>query len=133
MKFLKYVALLAIAFAIVIWLGVKDELTPVVREDIRTPIYTLGDGSYQQALAQQKQVLKFGPMFWGQYPGGLAFTDAEQALHYLKQNPQEFSDSSEWGVYQLSGDLERDVDYNGYSGQLHIRHSLLVIKQIPTM
>ncbi|WP_419810586.1 hypothetical protein [Bacterioplanoides sp.] len=127
MKVLKYGLLVITVLAIVVWLGVKDALTPVVRDNIGTPIYTLGDSSYQQALAQQKQVLKFGPLFWGQYPGGLAFTSAEQALQYLRQNPEEFPDSSEWGVYQLSGDLERDVNYNGATGQLHIRHSLLVI------
>ncbi|WP_252177155.1 hypothetical protein [Endozoicomonas sp. 4G] len=125
MKLAKYLILLVIILAVSVWFGVKDSFAPLVRNAITHPIFTIGDASYQNSLSEGKSIIKFGPLFWGLYPGGLAFKSTREAIAFM-QNNQNMLDkfSSGWAVYQLSGDFQRDT-YP--SGQRHyLKHSLLV-------
>jgi hypothetical protein len=51
-------------------------------------------------------VLKFGPMFLGLYPGGMAFATPEAAQAYLRDGDR---DLQRWSVYRLSGDYALDT------------------------
>ncbi|WOG27275.1 hypothetical protein [Endozoicomonas sp. 8E] len=79
MKFAKYLIILIIVLAAIVWFGVMDSFSPLVREDITHPIFTIGDASYQSALSEGKSIIKFGPVFWGLYPGGLAFKNCQRS------------------------------------------------------
>lgn len=126
MKLIRYLSIF-ILFAIgFIWFGTKDALIPMQREQISKPIFTLGDHSYQAAVSGEKRVLKFGPMFWGLYPGGLAFKTREEAVSYmLKHQSQLETVSKGWAVYQLSGDFDMDTYLSGE--QMYINTSLVVL------
>lgn len=94
---------------------------PIVRDVVSAPIYTIGEvEGYNGALASGKNVVKFGPMFFGLYPGGLAFKNAENARSYIKDKRL---DEKVWSVYSLSGDYDLDA-LDGY-----INKSLLVQKE----
>lgn len=128
-KWLIYAMVALMLVSLVVWAGVKDALQPVTREVIQSPIFTLGDATYQTALKADKQVLKFGPLFWGAYPGGLAFEDAAQAAQYLQEHRDEFGAvSSGWHVYQLAGDFEQDTYLIGE--QHYLAHSLLITQLV---
>ena len=93
-----------------------------MRTNIKKPIYTVGElSTYTPALKSRKKVVKFGPLFFGLYNGGLAFPTPKQARSYLTKNDW---DLSLWSVYELSGDYTIDVT-NGF-----INKSLLIIKEI---
>jgi hypothetical protein len=94
---------------------------PTLRQDPAHPLYTIGERtSYSAALADKTRVLKFGPMFWGLYPGGLAFETPQKARDYLRENDW---DAARWSVYRLSGDYALDT------AQGHITRSLLVVSE----
>lgn len=124
-KWLMYAIIGLTLGSVVVWAGVKDALHPISRKDIQAPIFTLGDGTYLEALNTGKRVVKFGPLFWGAYPGGLAFADADKAAAYLYNHKSEFDHiSSGWRVYQLSGEFELDTYAVGE--QHYLAHSLLI-------
>ena len=97
--------------------------TPIERHNISTPIYTIGDKTYDLALNDKKTVVKFGPMFMGLYSGGLAFSSPEEAKKYMFENNW---DKNKWDIYLLSGDYDIDVT-NG-----HINKSLMVVSKVQT-
>ena len=109
-----------ILIGIVIFLEFERKSIPIHRHNILTPIYSIGDKSYELALKENKTVVKFGPMFMGIYPGGLAFPNPEGARKFMIENNW---DLQKWNIYQLSGDYRKDVK-NG-----HINKSLLVLRK----
>ena len=128
MKLLKHIVLALFLLAIVIWFGVKDALTPLQRSANNQPIFTIGDAHYQQALTDGKNIVKFGQMFWGLYPGGLAFSSPDEAVAYAQSNQQLLEQfSSGWAVYELSGDFAQDTYLKGK--QSYLKQSLLVVKR----
>ncbi|WP_448215697.1 hypothetical protein [Endozoicomonas sp. 2B-B] len=129
MKFAKYLLILIIAIAAIVWFGVMDSITPLVREDITHPIFTIGDASYQSALSEGKNIIKFGPMFWGLYPGGLAFKSAREATAFMQNNQSELDKfASGWAVYELTGDFEMDTHSSGQ--HRYLNQSLLVRQRV---
>lgn len=126
---LSIVVLLSVA--LIAWIGVKDAFNPIKRESVQVPMYTIGDINYAEALAQGKKVVKFGPLFWGTYPGGIAFNNPKEAEDYIKNNSELLNTFSEgWGIYELSGDFALDTEKNG--DHRYINKSLFVIKTIKT-
>lgn len=123
-KITKFTLVIAAALISVAGLGaieLQRKATPVVRETIIAPIYTIGEvKGYGEALAAGKRVVKFGPMFWGLYPGGLAFETADVAHAYLSDQGL---DHNKWSVFSLSGDYNIDAT-EGFTNK-----SLLVLKQ----
>ncbi len=102
-------------------------MNPLERDNIQQPIYTIGDLNYAESLANNKKIVKFGPAFWGLYPGGIAFSDANQAAEYIKNNKEllnEFSDG--WAIYQLSGDFALDTEKKGENH--YTNKSLFVVR-----
>ena len=94
---------------------------PTVRDDVANPIYTIGErATYSAALNSGADVLKFGPMVFGLYPGGMAFASAQDARDYLREHGWS---PDRWSVYKLSGDFVRD------STKGHITSSMLVIEE----
>ena len=119
--------LVFVAISMVIYLGVKDVLNPYFREDIQHTVYTIGDSAYQRSLSEGKRVVKFGPAFWGLYPGGLAFPTSEKAEAYYLQNREQFAAvGSRWIVAELSGDLELDTYAEEH--QRYLNKSLFVTR-----
>ena len=128
MKLLKYLILFVLVTAGIGWLGVKDALTPIERKNTAHPIYTIGDVNYQTALKSETSILKFGKMFWGLYPGGLAFESPEAAISYMESNEHILEKfSSGWAVYELSGDY--NLDTHGSSPR-YLNNSMLVIRSV---
>lgn len=131
MKSIKILIAVVVLLVLFVWSGVKDSLSPTIRGEITMPIYTLGDGNYGKALAEEKKIVKFGPMFWGLYPGGLAFASVEDAKAYLAANAAEFNSlSKDWQVYRLSGDFLLDTRKEGDLSYLN--KSLLVLAPAPS-
>lgn len=129
MKLAKYLISLIIVLAVTVWLEVKGSFTPLVREDITKPIFTIGDTRYHSALSEGKNVIKFGPMFWGLYPGGLAFKSVEEAIAFMQNNQSEQDElSSGWAVYELTGDFELDT-YRSHEYR-YLNQSLLVRQRV---
>lgn len=129
MKFVKYFFVVFLLSALIIWLGIKDALNPVQRTDINQSIFTIGDANYQQALSDGKNIVKFGQMFWGLYPGGLAFSTPSEALAFTRANQNALDKfSSGWAIYELSGDLDQDTYLKG--NKRYLNKSLLVVKQV---
>ena len=128
MKFVKYFAVVLLLSALAIWFGVKDALNPLQRTEIHQPIFTIGDANYQKALSEGKKVVKFGQMFWGLYPGGLAFSSPSEALAFARDNQNTLDKFlSGWAIYELSGDLAQDTYIK--ANQRYLNKSLLVLKQ----
>lgn len=98
--------------------------TPLQRENIQQPLYTVGDENYAAALGAGKNVVKFGRLPGGIYPGGLAFATPDAASEYLRSIGKE----NTWGVYMLSGDYEMDSE--DHAGQRHTTVSLVVIEAV---
>ena len=124
-KLWKRVALTLGGFAIAaVLLGVAFTAyaTPFRRENIKTPIFTIGDGNYAAAMNNGKNVVKFGPLPLGFYSGGVAFENREAAWsHLVKLGKQDDG----WGVYSLSGDFQ--LDTYQIDGRAYIDKSLLVV------
>lgn len=128
MKIVKYLLIIVLLLALVVWLGVKDALHPTVRAEIKQPIFTIGDLNYQQALQDGKNVVKFGPMFWGLYPGGLAFSHPDEAVAFISGNqPMLDKFSSGWAVYELAGDFALDTQQ---VGKRRFLSKSLLVKQL---
>ena len=110
MKYIKYFALIFTMLVTTVWLGIKDAIVPMKRTEISQAIYTIGDGNYKTALNDGKNIVKFGPMFWKLYPGGMAFATPNQARDFIQNNKEGLDQfSSGWAIYQLSGDLSLDT------------------------
>ena len=99
--------------------------TPLIRTSTDNPIYTVGDSSYAVALSHGKGIVKFGRLPLGIYQGGLAFESPEAAATYLGQSGHS---SDGWGVYELSGDLEKDTYVD--NDQRFLNVSLSVVRAI---
>jgi hypothetical protein len=70
-------------------------------------------------------VVKLGPMFWGLYPGAIAFKTPEHASAYMKKKEM---NEEELGVYRLSGNYESDVNQEGEPHR--INKSLMMIEKL---
>ncbi|MCV6545999.1 MAG: hypothetical protein OIF56_01725 [Cohaesibacter sp.] len=113
--------LLILGFAL--FQTVRSQLEPLVRSDPSQPIFTIGEtASYDPALRQGKSVVKFGPLLFGLYPGGLAFASQQDGEAYLRDKGW---DLEKWAIYRLSGDYAQDVD-DGF-----LNKSLLVVSKVP--
>lgn len=129
MKFLFIATLLFGGLFLVAWLGVRDTLTPLERTDIKNPIYAVGeaidlaDTLGNTGAIQEKKIVKFGPAFWGQYPGGRAFSTIADAEQFLVENNKVIKG---WAIYQLSGDFSLDIYL--IDGTPYINKSLIVIQ-----
>jgi negative regulator of genetic competence, sporulation and motility len=77
------------------------------------------------ALSKGKHVIKLGPMFWGLYPGAIAFKTPEDALAYMKKKEMNEEESV---IYRLSGNYKSDV--NQESTPHHINKSLVMIEKL---
>lgn len=100
-------------------LELRPAMTPLVRSAPVDPIYTIGDNTYATALSEGRSVVKFGPLLFGLYPGGLAFASPDEAATYLlAQN----LDPKAWRIYALSG------SYGADSAEGFLTRSLLVTK-----
>lgn len=130
MKILKCSGLIFLVLSVFVWFGIKDALNPTLRTKIDKPVFTIGDIGYHQALEQGRNVVKFGQMFWGIYPGGLAFESSEEAINFTRSHQEILNDfSSGWSIYELSGDLAQDTYQKG--NQRYLNKSLLVVKAVP--
>ena len=129
MKFVKVGVVVLLLGGGFLWFGVKDAFSVVQRTSISSPVYTIGDSSYKASLSEGKRVVKFGPMFWGIYSGGLAFESLEQAEQYAASN-SEFMKSlgDDWAVYMLSGNFDEDT--TRVDGQHYLNKSLLVLGEV---
>ena len=115
-------AVLLLAVVLAFWL--KSYATPTIRDDIKAPLYTIGDANYASALADGKSIVKFGRSPFGIYPGGVAFDNTEDAnAHLAAIGKKELG----WKVYVLSGDFGQDTVLIG--DQHYTNKSLLVQKE----
>jgi hypothetical protein len=96
-----------------------------VRSRVEEPIYAIADKDYSVALSKGKYVIKLGPMFWGLYPGAVAFKTPEDASAYMKKKEM---NEEELAVYRLSGNYESDVNQEGELH--HINKSLMLIEKL---
>ena len=81
-------AIAAVGLVAVVVIGgfaLNNYATPVQRNDIQRPLYTVGDPNYAVALDEGKNIVKFGRLPFGIYPGGLAFDDPQDAWANLCQ------------------------------------------------
>ena len=125
---MKYL-LIIIAVLIIAFIGVKDMFTPFERKVIDQPIYTIGDSSYKDAIGRGQNVVKLGPVLWGLYKGGLAFSTAEEAQQFYHKNRADFQDlDDDWFIIELSGDFVQDAYLD--NNQYYIKHSLLVLNVV---
>lgn len=129
MKLKHYIFIGIFIISTIIYFGVKDGFPPLKRSNIKTPIYTIGDVSYLESIKEGKSVVKFGPLFWGLYPGGLAFNSPEQAKKYLSDHKEAFySISDQWMIFELSGDY--DLDTYSKENTVFTNKSLLATKLV---
>ncbi len=124
MKRLAFTFLLGVMALFVGFSSLSRYATPLQRENIQQPLYTVGDENYAAALGDGKNVVKFGRLPGGIYPGGLAFSTPDAASEHLRSIGKEDT----WGVYMLSGDDEMDSE--DYAGQRHTTVSLLVVEEV---
>ena len=96
-----------------------------IRSSVEEPIYAIGDKDFSVALSKGKRVIKLGPMFWGLYPGGIAFKTPAAALAYMKKKEM---NRIKLAVYRLSGNYELDVNQEGELH--HIDKSLMFIEKL---
>ncbi|MBO9472077.1 hypothetical protein J7413_00855 [Shimia sp. R10_1] len=112
--------LLAAALTGLYLFEIKPTMEPVVRVSPTAPVFTIGErSSYTPALEAGKTVVKFGPLVFGLYPGGLAFASQQHAQNHMRANGW---DLKKWAVYELSGDYAQDTK-DGF-----LTNSLLVVK-----
>lgn len=125
MKFIKYLILVLIILSLIVYLGIKDNLNPLNRKVISHKIYTIGDKNYKKALEEGKSIVKFGELFWGLYPGGLAFKNEEKAKQYILKNKSLLDKfSSGWAIFELSGDYL--LDTKEIKGQKYLNKPLFI-------
>ncbi len=123
-RFLPLLTILALAGA-VLWLGLKDALTPFERETIQAPLYTVGQLPADTPDPAGRHIVVFGPAFWGAWPGAPAFPDPDSARRYLQQ---EGKSAREWGIFRLSGDYT--LDTYEHQGTRHISRTLVILEQV---
>jgi hypothetical protein len=113
-----------VALGIISGIAFNSFATPVRRENIQTPIFTIGDETYATALNDGRSVVKFGALPFGLYSGGMAFDNDQDARNCLA----EFGHPDDgWGVYRLSGDFQLDTYAAG--GRTYTNKSLLVVER----
>jgi hypothetical protein len=95
-----------------------------IRSNVEEPIYAISDKDFSVPLSKGKDVIKLGPMFWGLYPGGVAFKTPAAALAYMKQE----MNREKLAVYRLSGNYELDVNHEGELH--HINKSLMLVEKL---
>jgi hypothetical protein len=96
-----------------------------VRNTIAEPIYTIAHKDYSVAVSEGKHVVKLGPMFWGLYPGAIAFKTPEDAAAYMTKKEM---NGKELAVYRLSGNYELDVSREGEPHR--INKSLMMVEKL---
>lgn len=127
MKIAKHFIVALLLSSTVIWFGIKDSVSPMQRREINQSIFTIGDANYQQALNEGKSIVEFGKMFWGLYPGGLAFSTPDKAQSFIYTNKDELDKfSSGWAIYELSGDFVLDTEEVGELRYLN--KSLIIVR-----
>lgn len=100
---------------------------PTIREEVAEPLFTVASAEYDQALAEGKPVIQYGPLPGSAfYAGGLAFKQPEEALVWLKTTGKY---DEGWRVYQLSGDFTLDTHL--IRGLSFTNKTLLICKTIP--
>lgn len=109
------------------WLVLKDAATPMVREAIERPVFAVGEDNEdtRKALAEGLDIVKFGPLLLGAYPGGMAFDSAESARAYIDLGGEPLR---RYAVYELSGDMTEDTQLS--DGHYRLLRSLVVIRQV---
>lgn len=117
-------AILAVALGFGVLLEYRRVLVPTSRDVVVHPIYTVGDRGMLRELATGKRVVKFGPMFFGLYPGGFAFRAPEDARDYLNARRL---DTNKWRVYELAGEFDKDSYLHG--ARNHISKTLVVVRE----
>ena len=124
----KYKILVPILMALLLTLGAEEfrkKADATIRSGIEEPIYTIANNDYSVAISKRKHVVKFGPMFWGLYPGAIAFKTPEDASAYMKKKEM---NEEELAVYRLSGNYESDVNQEGEPHR--INKSLIMIEKL---
>ena len=114
--------------ALLLTLGTEEfrkKADATIRSGIEEPIYTIANNDYSVAISKRKRVVKFGPMFWGLYPGAIAFKTPEDASAYMKKKEM---NEEELAVYRLSGNYESDVNQEGEPHR--INKSLIMIEKL---
>lgn len=121
MRILIYTALALGLLVLVVWLGVKDALSPTERSHVENPVYAVGEAVGPDTDLASSKIIMFGPAFWGQYPGGRVFSTIDAAERYLLENNKAIDG---WAIYELSGDFRLDTHLE--NGVPHLNKSLLV-------
>jgi hypothetical protein len=70
-------------------------------------VYTVGRQQEATELRAGARVIRYGPLFWGLYPGAVAFRTPSEALKYLQGRGESLA---QWQVFQLSGEYDLDVE-----------------------
>ena len=112
------------AIALAALFALNSYATPIQRTQVDSPLYTVGDQNYAQALDEGKNIVKFGRLPLGVYPGGVAFSNPADAEEHLT----EIGRADDWGVYLLSGDF--DLDTTAVDGRHYTTRSLLVRERV---
>jgi len=109
------------------WLVLKDAANPMVREAIERPVFAVGEDNEdtRAALAEGRQIVKFGPLLLGAYPGGMAFDSVESARAYIDDGGEPLR---RYAVYELSGDMAEDTKLS--DGHYRLVRSLVVLRQV---
>jgi len=109
------------------WLVLKDAANPMVREAIERPVFAVGEDNEdtRAALLEGRQIVKFGPLLLGAYPGGMAFDSAESAWAYIDAGGEPLR---LYEVYELSGDMAEDTQLS--DGHYRLVRSLVVVRQM---
>ncbi len=89
------------------------------------PVYTVGRVGDAKKIASGEQVIRYGPMFWGLYPGVPAFRTPGTALKFLEDG---MMDRAAWQVYLLSGEYDLDVDESQSPNR--VNKSLAVVETV---
>jgi hypothetical protein len=84
----------------------RSKNEPTFRNKIKTPVYTISKKDFSDEMEKGRRVVRLGPMFWGLYPGGIAFSNLKEAKAIYKKNKMS---SKLWRIYLLSGDYSKDV------------------------
>lgn len=124
----KYKILIPILMALLLTVGAEEfrkKADATIRSSVEKPIYTIADLECSVALSKGKHVIKLGPMFWGLYPGAIAFKTPEDALAYMKKKEMNEEESV---IYRLSGNYKSDV--NQESTPHRINKSLVMIEKL---
>ncbi len=100
-------------------------LTPLVREKINMPLYTIGNKTFSESLQKGKKKMKVGPLPGNFYTGSIAFNQINDARQYLIETRKI---ANGWRIYQLSGDFTHDTYF--VNGKIRTNKALLVIKDV---